>query len=96
MDLAGVACSGRLRRRTPLGDHAWRLLDQMGFGRADPCFYLTVWFQRERCEALLTVSTCDVISRSMVKSTSRECHGCRVLENCIGGLSLYTKEELAS
>jgi hypothetical protein len=35
-------------------------------------------------------------SRSMVKSSSRECHGCRVLENCIGGLSLCGKEELAS
>jgi hypothetical protein len=57
MDLARVACSGRLRRRTPLGDHASRSLDWMGFGRAHPCFYLTVWFQRERCEALLTVST---------------------------------------
>jgi hypothetical protein len=57
MDLAGVACSERLRRRTPLGDHAWRLLDRMGFGRAHPCFYLTILFQRERCEALLTVSS---------------------------------------
>jgi hypothetical protein len=57
MDLAGVACSRRLRRRTSLGDHAWRLLDRMGFGRAHPCFYLTIWFQREHCEALLTVST---------------------------------------
>jgi hypothetical protein len=38
---------------------------------------------------------CDVISRSMVKSASGECHGCRVLENCIGGLSLFSKEELA-
>jgi hypothetical protein len=37
-----------------------------------------------------------MISRSMVKSASGECHGCRVLENCIGGLSLCGKEELAS
>jgi hypothetical protein len=56
MDLVGVTCSGRLRRRAPLGDHAWRLLDRMGFGRAHPYFYLTVWFQRERCEALLAVT----------------------------------------
>jgi hypothetical protein len=56
MDLVGVTCSGRLHRRTPLGDHAWRLLDWMGFGRAHPCFYLTVWFQREHCEALLAVT----------------------------------------
>jgi hypothetical protein len=57
MDLARVACSRRLLRRTPLGDHAWRLLDWVGFGRAHPCFYLTVWFQWECCEALLIVST---------------------------------------
>jgi hypothetical protein len=38
---------------------------------------------------------CDV-SHSMEKSASGECHGCRVLENCIGGLSLCGKEELAS
>jgi hypothetical protein len=56
MDLAGVVCSRRLHRRTLVGDHAWRLLDQMGFGRAQPSFYLTVWFQRKRCEALLAVT----------------------------------------
>jgi hypothetical protein len=37
-----------------------------------------------------------VISHSMVKSASGECHGCRVQDNCIGGLSLCGKEELAS
>jgi hypothetical protein len=36
-----------------------------------------------------------VISCSIVKLASGECHGCRVLENCIGGLSLCSKEELA-
>jgi hypothetical protein len=40
--------------------------------------------------------SCDVISRSMVKSASGECHGCRVPENCVGGLSLCGKEKLAS
>jgi hypothetical protein len=96
MDLVGVTCSGRLHRRTPLGDHAWRLLDRMGFGRVHPCFYLTIWFQRERCEALLAVTIMRRDSRSMVKKSSGECHGCRVLKNCIGGLSLCGKEELAS
>ena len=56
IDLAGWLCSGRLRRRTPLGVYVWRLLDRMVFGRAHPCFTLTVWFQRERFEALLAVN----------------------------------------
>jgi hypothetical protein len=30
--------------------------DQMGFGQAHPYFYLTIWFQRKRCEALLVVT----------------------------------------
>jgi hypothetical protein len=38
----------------------------------------------------------DLISRSMVKSASGKCHGSRVQENCIGGLSLCGKEKLAS
>jgi hypothetical protein len=33
---------------------AWRLLDRMEFGRAHPYFFLVVWFQRERGEALLS------------------------------------------
>jgi hypothetical protein len=36
--------------------YAWRLLDRMEFGRAHPCFYLTIWFQSEHCEALLAVT----------------------------------------
>jgi hypothetical protein len=31
--------------------YAWSLPDRVRFGRAHPCFTLTVWFQRERCEA---------------------------------------------
>ena len=38
-DLAGLSSSGRLRRRTPLGNQAWRLSDRVGFGRAQPCFF---------------------------------------------------------
>jgi hypothetical protein len=36
--------------------YAWSLPDRVGFGRAHPCFTLTVWFQRERLEALLAVN----------------------------------------
>jgi hypothetical protein len=46
--------------------HAWRLLDRAGFGRAHPCFSLTVWFQRERLKASLAVNTMEHISRSIV------------------------------
>jgi hypothetical protein len=38
-------------------------------------FYLTVWFQRKRCEALLVVTIMWHDLRSMVKSTGGECHG---------------------
>jgi hypothetical protein len=36
--------------------HAWRLLDWVVFVHAHPCFYLTIWFQREHFEALLVVN----------------------------------------
>jgi hypothetical protein len=36
--------------------HAWRLLNRVGFDHAHPYFSLAVWFQRERCEALLVVT----------------------------------------
>jgi hypothetical protein len=41
--------------------YAWSLPDRVGFGRAHPCFTLTVWFQRERLEALLAVNIMEHI-----------------------------------
>jgi hypothetical protein len=38
------------------GRHAWSLPDRIEFGHAQPCFFFTVWFQRERCEALQSVA----------------------------------------
>jgi hypothetical protein len=61
----------------------------MGFGRPLLCFYLTVWFQRERCEALLAVTIMRHGSRSMVKSASGECHGSQDLRTGNGGSSLW-------
>jgi hypothetical protein len=54
IDLGGVSCSRRLHRQPPLGASCLKVagLD----GRAHPCFYLTIWFQRERHEALLFVT----------------------------------------
>jgi hypothetical protein len=47
--------------------HAWRSLDRMRFGPLSLYFYLTVWFQRESCEALLAITIMRHDSRSMVK-----------------------------
>jgi hypothetical protein len=33
----------------------------VGFDRAHPCFSLDVWFQRERCETLLTVTIMELV-----------------------------------
>jgi hypothetical protein len=41
----------------PWAHHALSLLDRMEFGRARLRFILTVWFPRERDEALLSVAT---------------------------------------
>ena len=40
------------------------LPDRMGFGRAQPCFFLAVWFQRVRGEALQTVATVEHVFSS--------------------------------
>jgi hypothetical protein len=70
--------------------HAWRLLDRVGFGCAHPCFSLTVWFQRERFEALWLLISWSMVSRSMV-----------LVENVMeartsnGGLNFGGNEELA-
>jgi hypothetical protein len=67
-----------------------------GIRSGAPMFYLTVWFKGSVAKLCWLLPSCDVISRSMVKSSSGEWHGCQVLENCIGGLSLCGKEELNS
>jgi hypothetical protein len=40
--------------------------------------------------------SCETTSHSMVKTTSRECHGCRVLGTSNGDSSLCGNEDLAS
>jgi hypothetical protein len=34
----------------------WRLLDRVKSGRAYPCFFLAVWFQKERFQALIAAN----------------------------------------
>jgi hypothetical protein len=75
--------------------HAWSSLDRMEFSRAPSCFYLTVWFERERCEAMLIITIIWHVFLSMVKSVSGECHGGRDLWTHNGGSSLCGEVELA-
>ena len=65
----------------------------MVFDRAYPCFYLTVWFQRERFEALLAVNIME--HAFSFHGAGRECHGRQDLKSSNGGLSLCGDEELA-
>jgi hypothetical protein len=56
IDLVGVSSSGRLHWRTTLGVLCLEIARSDGIQSCAPMFFLTVWFQRERCEALLSVS----------------------------------------
>ena len=56
VDLAGVVSSGMLRRLTPLGASCLEIAVD-GIRSGAHMFFLTVWFQSERCEALLFVTT---------------------------------------
>jgi hypothetical protein len=56
MNLAGVACFGRLRWQILLGESCLKIAGSDGIRLAHPCFYLTVWFQMESYEALLAVT----------------------------------------
>jgi hypothetical protein len=87
----------------PLGDirvlselhwaiHAWRLMDRVIFGRAHPCFYLTVWFQRECFEALQAVNTME--HAFSFHGASGECQWMRDLWTSNGAFYLCGDEEL--
>jgi hypothetical protein len=67
IDLAGVSSSGRLHRRTPNGQHVWRLSNWMCFGRVQPCFFLPFGFKGSdaKLSRLCHHGTC---LSSMVKS----------------------------
>jgi hypothetical protein len=68
----------------------------MGFGRARPFFIWPVGFRGSAAKLYWLLPSCDLIHRSMVKSASGECHGCRVLGISNGDWSLCGTEELAS
>jgi hypothetical protein len=66
----------------------------MGLGRACP-FFLTIWFQRERCEAVLSVTIMGHVLWSMVKSEAKNDMEAKFLRTCNGGSSFCGDEELA-
>jgi hypothetical protein len=68
-------------------------LDRVGFGRAHPCFSLTVWFQREHFEALLAV---NIMGHALsFHGAGGEYHGSRDLSTSNGDSSLSGDKELA-
>jgi hypothetical protein len=50
------ACSGKLHRRTPLGDSFLEIVGSGGIRSSTSGFLLTILFQRERCEVPLVVT----------------------------------------
>jgi hypothetical protein len=58
-------------------------------------FFLTVWFQREHDEALLSVAIMRRVLRSMVKLEAENDTKAESLRTSNGGLSLCGNEELA-
>jgi hypothetical protein len=61
--------AGKLHRAI----HAWRLLDQVGFGCAHSCFSLTFLFQRELFKVLLAVNIME--HAFSFHGAGGECHG---------------------
>jgi hypothetical protein len=59
-------------------------------------FFLAVWFQRERGEALLSVAIMRHILRSMVKSKAENDMVAEFFRTGIEDFCLYGDEELAS
>jgi hypothetical protein len=57
--------------------------------------FLTVWFQREHCKALLSVAIMGHVLRSMVKSTAENDMEVEFLRTSSGGSSFCGGEELA-
>jgi hypothetical protein len=57
LDLAKMSNSGRLRRQIPLGASCLDIAGSDGICSCIPMFFSTVWFIRERREALVSVAT---------------------------------------
>jgi hypothetical protein len=58
-------------------------------------FFLTIWFQRERGEALLSVAILRLVLRSMLKSEVKNYIKAESLRTSSGDSSLCGDEDLA-
>jgi hypothetical protein len=63
----GVLSSGRFHRRTPMDDMP-RVAGLDGIRSPVTMFFLTIWFQRERCEGLQSIAIVGHVFNLMVKS----------------------------
>jgi hypothetical protein len=70
IDLAEVLSSGRLRRGTSLDDSCLKFSGSVGIRSYATMFFLTVWFQRERCEALRSVAIVRHVFSHTMKSVA--------------------------
>jgi hypothetical protein len=95
IDLAGVPSSGRLRQQTSMGEYFLKISGWDGIRSCAPMFFMGVWFQRERVDALLSVAIMGYVLWSMVKLGTESGMKAEFLRTHIEGLSLCCDEELA-
>jgi hypothetical protein len=86
----------RLRHRTPLGVSCLDIAGSDEICLRAPMFLSDRLVSERVVKLCWMLPSCNTISRSMVKSASREYHGSRYMWTSNGGLSLCDKEELAS
>jgi hypothetical protein len=95
LDMAEVSSFGRLRQRTPLGASCLEIAGLYGIRSYAPIFFLTVYFQRERGEALLPVIIMGRILRFMVKLEVQNDKAAEFLRTSIRGSFLFADDVLA-
>jgi hypothetical protein len=98
--LYGSGRSDVLRKAPPanfneiiMPEDCWIGWDSIGHTRV---FIYPFGFRGSATKLCWLLPSCDMISRSMVKSASEECHGCQVLGTSNGDSSLFGNEKLAS
>jgi hypothetical protein len=95
IDVARTSISRRLYRRTPLDYSCLEIAGLDGIRSCTPMFLLIVWFQRERCKALLPVAIMGHVLYSPWRSHRRRWYESQVLRTSNGGMSLGGDGELA-
>jgi hypothetical protein len=97
IDLDRVSCSGRLHRWTPRGASCLEIAISDGIRLCAPIFFIWPFgFRGSVVKFCWLLLSCGTISRLMVKSVSKECHGSRDMRTGNGGSSLCVVAELAS